>query len=283
MSRAARIGIIIAVVVAAFLIATLIIAPRLFEIDTYRPEVISLLEEKTGREVEIGHLSLVLFPTATIRADNVAIANPAGFPSGNMLTVKRISARLDLGALLHRQIVIRTLKLDQLALNLTSNGKGNWNSQMSDPPAPHVARASGPPTFALGEISKIELSDGTLSVKSLAAGRSATPTICKGVSGELDNVSLAMLGRAGSSSSLPSRDLTRGVPKIPNATGSLSVVKLNVGALQATRITSKIKTSSAEIQLNDLRFDFYQGKGTGNVRLEVAGADPQFQSEAHLS
>ena len=57
-------------VAAAILVALIILAPVLFNLDRYRAEVISYLQEKTGKPVEIGRLALTLFPSLSIRIDD---------------------------------------------------------------------------------------------------------------------------------------------------------------------------------------------------------------------
>ncbi|HEX5482171.1 MAG TPA: AsmA family protein, partial [Terriglobia bacterium] len=120
MSKGRKTVLIIIVIVIAFIVAVSVIAPLIFDVNRYRPEVVSIIEQDTGRHVEIGHLALSIFPTISIRADQFAIANPPGFPNENWLTVQQIKARLDLGALLHRRIVIRRLDLSQPVLRLES-------------------------------------------------------------------------------------------------------------------------------------------------------------------
>jgi hypothetical protein len=49
--------------IAAILLLTLIfVVPTLATVDRYRPRVISYLQEKTGKHVEIGGLALTFFP-----------------------------------------------------------------------------------------------------------------------------------------------------------------------------------------------------------------------------
>ncbi|MGH9439509.1 MAG: AsmA family protein, partial [Terriglobia bacterium] len=112
MSKTSRIILAIAILVAAFIIAVAVVAPRIFQVDHYRPELVSLLEQQTGSRVEIGHLSLRVFPAVSIQVDQLTISNPPGFPRENWLSIPRISAALDSAALWHRQIVIRSLDLE---------------------------------------------------------------------------------------------------------------------------------------------------------------------------
>src|SRR6476660_8029418 len=71
--------------------------------DHYRPEVISYLGGKTGKQLEIRHLGVVWFPLS-VRLDDFASRNPRPFPPGYFLKAKRIDASLDARALLHGEI-----------------------------------------------------------------------------------------------------------------------------------------------------------------------------------
>src|SRR5437588_3480387 len=114
-------------VVAILLLALIIlVVPAVINVDRYRPQLISYLQEKTGKQVEIGRLALTFFPV-TIHIDHIGVRNPPIFPAGYVLQVARIDAELGLGALLHRQLVIKSLVVEDAVLNLTSDPDGPWN------------------------------------------------------------------------------------------------------------------------------------------------------------
>jgi hypothetical protein len=46
---------------AILLLAFIFVVPALIDVDRYRPHVISYLQEKTGKQVEIGRLALTFF------------------------------------------------------------------------------------------------------------------------------------------------------------------------------------------------------------------------------
>jgi hypothetical protein len=50
--------------------------PFFFNLDRYRPEVISYFEENTGKKVEIGRLALTFFPSVTIHIDGFGVKSP---------------------------------------------------------------------------------------------------------------------------------------------------------------------------------------------------------------
>ncbi len=99
----------------------------LIDVDRYRPRVIAHIREETGKPAEIGRLTLTLFPTLSIRVDDFALGNPGAFPRGHVLKVRRIYAELDRDALWNRQILIKSLKLNDPVVHLLSDARGRWN------------------------------------------------------------------------------------------------------------------------------------------------------------
>ena len=78
--------------------------------DRYRREIVSYLDAKTGKQIEIGHIGVTWIPLS-IRLDNFSCRNPKPFPSGYFLTAARIDSAIDAVALLHRRIVIKSMVL----------------------------------------------------------------------------------------------------------------------------------------------------------------------------
>lgn len=66
---------------ALCMVALIILAPVLFDLDRYQPEVVFLLWEKTGKLLEIRHRVLTLFPSQPICLDNLGSVSPRGLSS----------------------------------------------------------------------------------------------------------------------------------------------------------------------------------------------------------
>src|SRR5258708_38191082 len=146
-------------IVAITLIALIFVVPALINVDRYRPQVISYLQEKTGKQVEIGRLALTFFPVA-IHIDYFGVKNPPIFPSGYVVQVARIDAELSVGALLHRQVVIKSLVLEDPILNMTSDPDGPWNFE-------NPQSKTSDSTFPLGVISRAQIERGQLIASNL--------------------------------------------------------------------------------------------------------------------
>src|SRR6202011_3631159 len=101
MTTRRRMGLILVAIVTILLIALIFVLPAVVNPEHYRLRVISYLQEKTGKQVEIGRLGVTFFPKVSIRIDDFGVRNPPLFPSGYIVKVARIDARSDHGALPH--------------------------------------------------------------------------------------------------------------------------------------------------------------------------------------
>lgn len=289
MKRIHKAVLIVVCVVVAFVIAVIVIAPSIFKVDRYRPYVVSLIREKTGRQVAIGRLGLTVFPGVSIRVDNLAIANPGGFPAGNWLTVNRVDAQLEFGALWHHRIVIRSLDLSQPVLNLLSNTNGQWNYQMpagargnsdppgSDPPAPRIPaakmKAADTPVFSLRRIQSVSIKDGRMQVSSVLPGGAIAPVSAEaeGIAGKFTDIDFTAAGTS-QPNVLPA-----------SATGRLSVKTLRAAGLYAENITAPVDVLPSQVRLNDVKFEFYGGQGQSNVVINLIPAGEKYTAQGSVS
>src|SRR5690349_15404805 len=150
-------GVVAAAIISVALLLTVLVNP-----DRYRSQVISYLEAKTGKQIEIGHIG-VNWSSLSIRIDNFGSRNPKPFPSGYFLKAARIDAAIDAAALLHRRIVIKSIVLHDPIINVISDPDGQWNFEN----APSKTSPEPSPIFALGVISRVEMTGGRLLASSL--------------------------------------------------------------------------------------------------------------------
>jgi len=163
MSKGKKVALGILIFVVVLLVGLAVAIPILINIDRYRPQVAKHLQEETGKPVEIGHLSLHLFPTVSIRVDDFSMGNPEGFPQGSFVKTKSIVADVDAGALWDHKVIINSLEINDPVLNLLQDTRGRWNFE--NPPKPSSAKTASdgsPSSFSLGVISKVAISNAQL-------------------------------------------------------------------------------------------------------------------------
>lgn len=290
MSGLRKIVIAILALLAILIFVAVVVVPRLVDVDRYRPQVISRLERTTGRKAEIGRLSLRLLPVLSIRVDNFALDNPAGFPAGRFLAIERVYAELDAAALLHREIVIGSLKLEGPVVNLVSNAQGRWNSE--NPAAARVrntAWQSASPAPSI-EINKVELEHGRVTLTALpASGVAGPPNFEAGeVSVDLEDVNPSALGvTLTSGGGAPARGASTYRPAILTvaefmnpgergeaevrplgplaAHGTFTAQSARFGALAASRVKSGIELYGGGVTLNGLTLNLCGGQAAGDL------------------
>lgn len=116
------------------LIILLIIAvigfATVFDPNDYKKELITLVKDKTGRELSIpGDISLSFFPWIGIDLGAIKISNAKGFGKQPFAQMSHLQVRVKLLPLFKQQLEADTIVIDGLELNLAKNKQGvnNWD------------------------------------------------------------------------------------------------------------------------------------------------------------
>lgn len=155
-------------VVIAVIAATALVVPFFIPVDLYKAKIVTLVKDKTGRDLRIaGPVSFSLLPSLALEANDVALSNPPGASSPNMMQLKMLEVKLRLFPLLRGAIEVDQFKLVEpvIALEVDKQGRPNWDfSRAAEPASPSVASpsaaspsssaaAGGIPAISLGEVS----------------------------------------------------------------------------------------------------------------------------------
>jgi uncharacterized protein involved in outer membrane biogenesis len=258
-----RTGLIIVGIAALLLLALVFVGPALIKVDRYRPQVIAFLQEKTGKQVEIGRLALTFFPLS-IHIDNFGVKNPPIFPRGYVVQVARIDAELSVGALLHRQVVIKSIVLEDPILNMTSDPDGPWNFENPQ------AQASQN-TFPLGVISRVQIKRGQLIASNLLPSDAAGPIFFEAhdISCDLEQVNLMGIINPSSSSK--------------DGQGSLKAGLLRFGSVEARNLESKLRLESRHVFFTEVEAEVYGGRAVGDLTFDLLGKNVNFKTSARLN
>jgi len=264
MTTRRRMGLILVAIVTILLIALIFVLPAVVNPEHYRLRVISYLQEKTGKQVEIGRLGVTFFPKVSIRIDDFGVRNPPLFPSGYIVKVARIDAELDAGALLHRQVAIKSLILEDPIVDLTSDPDGPWNFEN---PQSNVSGNS----FPLGVISRVQIKRGQLTASNLLPSDAAGPIFLEAheISSELEQVDLVAITNP-SSSSLDGQ-------------GYLKAGRLRFGSIEATGVNSKLRLQARQVFFTEVRAKLYGGNATGSLSFKLSGKNASFKTSARIT
>ena len=299
MSTGKKVALGLLILVVVIVAGLAIIIPLLLDVDRYRPEVTAHIQQETGKPTQIGHLALTILPQVAIRVDDFALGNPPGFPSGDFVKARRISAVVDVLALLHHQVVVNSLKLDDPVLNLLSDVHGKWNFENAAAKNQASAEPSGnsKASFTLGVISKLSIEGAQLVAANLLASGAPGPAFMEvhGASIDLRQVDLnafttASLARPASPPGALAA-LAGGLhavayaaaPQAPLvAQGTLKADSLQFGALGVTKLKSKVRLYPKQVFFDNLDMDCYGGKATGDLSLNFAGENLRYSTNARL-
>jgi len=258
-----RTGLIVVGIVAILLLALVFVVPALINVDRYRPEVISYLQEKTGKQVEIGRLALTFFPVS-IHIDDLGVKNSPLFPPGDIVRVARIDAELNVGALLHRQVAIKSLVLEDPVLHLTSDPDGPWNFEN---PQAKVSQS----TLPLGVISRVQIKRGQLIASNLLPSDAQGPIFFEAheISGDLEQVNLVGIMNPSSSSM--------------DGQGRLKAGLLQFGAVEVKNLDSRLRLEARHAFFTDVKAEVYGGSAAGDLSFDLSGKNASFKTNVRLN
>jgi uncharacterized protein involved in outer membrane biogenesis len=258
-----RTGRIVVGIAAILVVALIFVGPALLKVDRYRPQLISYLQEKTGKQVEIGRLALTFFPLS-IHIDNFGVKNPPIFPRGYVVQVARIDAELSIGALLHRQVLIKSLVLEDPVLNMTSDPDGPWNFE--NPQAKDSQN-----TLPLGVMSRVQIKRGQLIASNLLPSDAAGPIFFEAheISCDLEQVNLVGIVNPSSSSM--------------DGQGRLKAGLLRLGAIEARNVDSKLRLQARHVYFTDVKAQVYGGSVVGDLTFDLSGKNASFKTNARSS
>lgn len=160
-----------------------------FDPNAYKGQIEAAAAQATGRQVTIaGPLAVKFSLIPTITAQNVTLANIPGGSAPAMVQVASIETRIALLPLLHHAIDIEALILRHptILMERTRDGTPNWVFRPAPTPVPETPgnpQATPPVTVDTGHgawqvsLSRLDITDGTLTWHDLATGQSDSLTI----------------------------------------------------------------------------------------------------------
>lgn len=152
-------------IVLLLLIIFIFVAPFIF-----KDKIIAFVKEEANKQlnakVDFGEFDLTLlssFPAFTLSINNVSVANVGDFAGDSLLSVKNLSATVDLMSVIKGdQYKIRSVSLDnaRIMAKVLANGKANWDITKPDTAAA-TATAAEPTKFKMN-LKKLELKNARI-------------------------------------------------------------------------------------------------------------------------
>jgi len=165
--------------------------------------------------------------------------------------------------LLRRNVVIRSVALDQPQINLISDPDGPWNFEN-----PETTNSKN--LFPLGIIDKVTINHGQLIASILLPSDAQGPMFfeAQDISCELDRVDLAAIVNPASSAL--------------NGQGNWKAARLRFAAVDTTSVEAKFRLESRAVFFTDLKADIYGGKTTGDFSISLAKSTPTFKADSQV-
>jgi uncharacterized protein involved in outer membrane biogenesis len=170
--------VIIVVVLIVIIVGALLVLPHVIDVNQYRGQIQTELQQRLNRPVQLGELSLGVFPLR-VEANNVIIGDDPSYRSTvPFAQVAQLDLSIKLFPLLTKNIEVDSLELKRPRIELIRNAQGVWNfsTVATTPAAPSntpakpqqpatPAPAQQPPSegggFTLGAL---KITDGQIAV-----------------------------------------------------------------------------------------------------------------------
>lgn len=118
--------------IAVMSVVAVLMVPNFITLDDFKPEIINMLREATGREIAIGGpIGFTVWPVLGLQLKDISIGNPRGSKDPIMLAAQQLGVGVTLSSLMEHRLELRELRIvgGQLNLSTDARGRGNWNIQ----------------------------------------------------------------------------------------------------------------------------------------------------------
>jgi AsmA protein len=166
--------------VAGLLVILAVVLTLVFDPNQYKPEIIKLVKDKTGRDFKIEQkIGWSFFPRLGIEAGGIELANAPGFGKDPFARLEAAGVHVAVMPLLRGKIEVSSVYLNGLQLNLAKNtaGKTNWDdlvpAEGKKPSAPEKKEATKLPVEGL-TIGRLEVRRANLLWRDQQAGSTLT-------------------------------------------------------------------------------------------------------------
>jgi AsmA protein len=113
-------------VVAGFIAVAAFYLLVMFDLNDFKAEIITKVEQQTGRELQIaGDIGWTIYPSLGVSLTDVKLSNPKGFAPEQMLEVSELTAAVALMPLFNKDLQIQQLHLDGVTANLVTRKDGS--------------------------------------------------------------------------------------------------------------------------------------------------------------
>lgn len=152
-----------------------------FNPNKYAPAIIAAVEQATGRQLTLGGpIRMRLSLTPVVEVNDINLSNPPGFTDPNLLTLRRVEAKIALIPLLSHRLTILRLVLENpnIILERDKAGAANWDFSRPQPGPMATAGTSSKPYNSISgykiALQAVQIQNGQLTIKDNRGGAPTT-------------------------------------------------------------------------------------------------------------
>ncbi len=160
------VALVLLIVLAGFLL------PYFYDKDDLKEAISAEVHDRTGRTLTInGDLDFSVFPWLAIEVNDLALGNAPGFSDQDQAQIGRARIGVALMPLLHKQISVDEVTLENLQLSLEVNKKGqnNWDD-LASAETPPEDPDKGPGMFSSKRVAGLNIRDANIEYRDNKSG-----------------------------------------------------------------------------------------------------------------
>jgi len=213
---------ILALLAGTLIIGVALFLPRLLDVNTYRDEIISTLQQSLNRKVNFSSGTFAWHFGPSFVFDNVIVKEPDG--TSDFIKAERITVKLALLPLLEKQVVLRDVVADGAEIHLVRDSDGRLNIDDLLKPSQDTV----PIHFR-----KVQFSNSTVLWRDMAVQETGLMAVAHNISMTLDHLERGRKGSIKLSceipalSGLPAKLAVSGSIRLPEAGRPLIEAELN--------------------------------------------------------
>ncbi len=171
---------IIAVALVVIVVVVMLALPHLIDVNQYRGQVQAQLQQRLNRPVQLGAMSLGVFPLR-VEVKDVTIGDDPSFRSSvPFAQVSELDVSIALLPLLSKNIQVDSLELKQARIEIIRNAQGIWNfstagsgpaaapaqpaAPSQQPPAKQAPAQAAPPTSGGFSLAALKVTDSEIAI-----------------------------------------------------------------------------------------------------------------------
>ena len=172
---------IIAVALVVIVVVVMLALPHLIDVNQYRGQVQAQLQQRLNRPVQLGAMSLGVFPLR-VEVKDVTIGDDPSFRSSvPFAQVSELDVSIALLPLLSKNIQVDSLELKQAKIEIIRNAQGIWNfstagsgpaaapaqpaaPSQQQPPAKQAPAQAAPPTSGGFSLAALKVTDSEIAI-----------------------------------------------------------------------------------------------------------------------